>query len=58
MRGNIVAPRVTLEDGAQFKGSIDMGPAATNESAAPTSKSSAGGDQDNKQEDESAQAVA
>jgi len=24
--GNIVSPRVTLEDGAQFKGSIDMGP--------------------------------
>ncbi len=24
--GNIVAPRVTLEDGAQFKGSIDMTP--------------------------------
>jgi len=25
--GNIVAPRVTLEDGAKFKGSIDMDPA-------------------------------
>ena len=24
--GNIVAPRVTLEEGAQFKGSIDMSP--------------------------------
>lgn len=24
VRGNITAPRVTLEDGAQFKGSIDM----------------------------------
>ncbi|MGK0223198.1 MAG: cytoskeletal protein CcmA (bactofilin family) [Limisphaerales bacterium] len=24
--GNIIAPRVTLEDGAQFKGSIDMSP--------------------------------
>lgn len=24
--GNIVAPRVTLEDGAKFKGSIDMDP--------------------------------
>ncbi|MEM9622972.1 MAG: polymer-forming cytoskeletal protein [Pseudomonadota bacterium] len=31
VRGNIVAPRVTLEDGAKFKGSIDMDP---NESAA------------------------
>jgi cytoskeletal protein CcmA (bactofilin family) len=26
VRGNIVAPRVTLEDGAKFKGSIDMDP--------------------------------
>jgi cytoskeletal protein CcmA (bactofilin family) len=26
VQGNIVAPRVTLEDGAQFKGSIDMSP--------------------------------
>ena len=35
VRGNIVAPRVTLEDGAIFKGSIDMDPAG-----APHSKSS------------------
>jgi len=27
VRGNIVAPRVILEDGAIFKGSIDMDPA-------------------------------
>jgi cytoskeletal protein CcmA (bactofilin family) len=27
VRGNIVAPRVILEDGAQFKGTIDMDPA-------------------------------
>lgn len=33
VRGNIVAPRVTLEDGAKFKGSIDMDPG---ESAKPT----------------------
>jgi cytoskeletal protein CcmA (bactofilin family) len=26
VHGNIVAPRVTLEDGAIFKGSIDMDP--------------------------------
>ena len=26
VRGNIMAPRVILEDGGQFKGSIDMGP--------------------------------
>jgi cytoskeletal protein CcmA (bactofilin family) len=27
VKGNIIAPRVTLEDGAVFKGSIDMDPA-------------------------------
>lgn len=27
VKGNIVAPRVTLEDGAKFKGNIDMDPA-------------------------------
>lgn len=27
VRGNVVAPRVILEDGGRFKGSIDMGPA-------------------------------
>lgn len=27
VRGNITAPRVTLEDGGMFKGSIDMNPA-------------------------------
>ena len=29
VKGNIVAPRVTLEDGAKFKGSIDMDPSET-----------------------------
>lgn len=33
--GNLVAPRVTLEDGAKFKGSIDMDPGET--AAAATS---------------------
>lgn len=28
VRGNLIAPRVTLEDGAKFKGSIDMDPAS------------------------------
>jgi len=28
VRGDIIAPRVTLEDGAKFKGSIDMEPRA------------------------------
>jgi cytoskeletal protein CcmA (bactofilin family) len=34
VHGNIVSPRVTLEDGALFKGSIEMDPQARN-SAAP-----------------------
>jgi cytoskeletal protein CcmA (bactofilin family) len=43
VRGNIVAPRVTLEDGAIFKGSIDMDPgeAAPKKAAAPAQKPSA-----------------
>ena len=36
MRGNIVAPRVTLEDGAMFKGSIEMEP-EVRRAATPTS---------------------
>lgn len=35
VRGNIVAPRVTLDDGAIFKGSIDMDPASAALSKAP-----------------------
>ncbi len=35
VRGNIIAPRVTLEDGAIFKGSIDMDPGETSTSAVP-----------------------
>lgn len=38
VQGNIVGPRVTLEDGAKFKGSIDMDPSSA-ESAAPSPKS-------------------
>ena len=38
VQGNIVGPRVTLEDGAKFKGSIDMDPSNA-ESAAPAPKS-------------------
>lgn len=34
VQGNIVGPRVTLEDGAKFKGSIDMDPSGS-ERAAP-----------------------
>lgn len=38
MRGNIVAPRVTLEDGAMFKGSIEMEPEVRRSSAPPAGK--------------------
>lgn len=34
VHGNIIAPRVTLEDGALFKGSIDMDPAGAASKAA------------------------
>lgn len=37
VHGNIVAPRMTLEDGAIFKGSIDMDPGETVKPAAPKS---------------------
>lgn len=40
VRGNITAPRVTLEDGAKFKGAIDMDP-GIEKPAAPTPKSNA-----------------
>jgi cytoskeletal protein CcmA (bactofilin family) len=36
VHGNIVAPRVTLEDGALFKGSIDMDPAGASANSAAT----------------------
>lgn len=35
VQGNIVAPRVTLEDGAKFKGSIDMDPGSDVAAAKP-----------------------
>lgn len=34
VKGNIVTPRMTLEDGARFKGSIDIDPEASNSKAA------------------------
>lgn len=49
VQGNIVAPRVTLEDGALFKGSIDMDPGAPTtaelplNAAKPKADPSAGG---------------
>ncbi len=44
VKGNIVSPRVTLENGANFKGSIDMEPASPvrAEPAAPTKESAPG----------------
>ena len=49
VRGNIIAPRVTLEDGAKFKGSIDMDPdekavESSVTSISATSKAQAGSD--------------
>ena len=38
VEGNIVAPRVTLEDGAKFKGSIDMDPGAAPATADSTKR--------------------
>lgn len=38
VHGNIVAPRVTLEDGAKFKGSIDMDPGTDKPAIAVTPK--------------------
>ena len=39
VQGNIVAPRVSLEEGAKFKGMIDMEPGAANIAGADKSKS-------------------
>jgi cytoskeletal protein CcmA (bactofilin family) len=36
VRGNITAPRVTLEDGSRFKGSIDMEPKDLGRGVAPS----------------------
>ena len=38
VKGNIVAPRVTLEDGAIFKGSIDMDPGGAADKVGLTDK--------------------
>lgn len=41
VRGNIIAPRVTLEDGGVFKGSIDMDPGDNVAKAAPVAHKAA-----------------
>jgi cytoskeletal protein CcmA (bactofilin family) len=38
--GNVVAPRVTLEDGARFKGRIDMDPGPAQQAGTPTARKS------------------
>ncbi len=50
VRGNIIAPRVLLEDGAVFKGSIDMDPgdAASNSTPQGAKQPTAFPSQDNK----------
>lgn len=42
VQGNIVAPRVTLEDGAKFKGSIDMDPSERGSANTATMRSAGG----------------
>lgn len=37
IKGNIVTPKMTLEEGARFKGTIDIDPAHANSSASPSS---------------------
>jgi cytoskeletal protein CcmA (bactofilin family) len=44
VHGNIVAPRVTLEDGAMFKGSIEMEPRQKNLAAPRPATNMQGGD--------------
>ncbi|MEE2781712.1 MAG: polymer-forming cytoskeletal protein [Pseudomonadota bacterium] len=48
--GNVVAPRVTLEDGAKFKGSIDMDPGENNETVARVEPKAAAPTREAKQE--------
>jgi cytoskeletal protein CcmA (bactofilin family) len=40
VRGNLTAPRVSLEDGAQFKGAIDMEPKRSSSSSSSSSSAS------------------
>ncbi|WP_339866360.1 polymer-forming cytoskeletal protein [Pseudohongiella nitratireducens] len=41
IKGNIVTPKMTLEEGARFKGTIDIDPAHANSSASPQPSASA-----------------
>jgi cytoskeletal protein CcmA (bactofilin family) len=42
IRGNITSPRVTLEDGATFKGSIEMDPESVKQALAVASNATRG----------------
>ena len=42
VQGNIIAPKVSIEEGAHFKGSIEMDPAAVEKALGKTTKSDAG----------------
>jgi cytoskeletal protein CcmA (bactofilin family) len=57
VHGNIVGPRVTLEDGAKFKGSIDMDPTGADRGAATSSRPSAAGGRPSAPEARTAEAV-
>lgn len=46
VRGNITAPRVTLEDGGMFKGSIDMSPAESGSKPASIAPKAPGADKE------------
>ena len=41
VQGNIIAPRVSIEEGAHFKGSIEMDPAAVEKALGKTTARSA-----------------
>lgn len=41
IKGNIVTPKMTLEEGARFKGTIDIDPAHANNNAAPSPSAAA-----------------
>lgn len=43
VQGNLTAPRVALEDGAQFKGAIDMEPSSKSKGGGPGGPSGSGG---------------
>ncbi len=42
VQGNIISPKVSIEEGAQFKGSIEMDPAAVEKVLGKTASSGAG----------------